>query len=370
MARARLTSVGKMFAGLLVLFYIASVTSQSGLLLLFIGLIGCCGIVNVSFARRNVRNLHVIAPRLVELVEGESPKEPWRIENRSSKHAESIEILHPEGVLFQLPIVKAKDAVTVVPKLVYETRGVYPHSEIAITSAAPYGLVRATRKLKLEGEILVLPRVYETDLPPSSGVDHVSGGAFRGNRRVSHGTNFAGVRPWQPGDALKNVHWKSTARRDELMVKTFEEELGGRYSIMLDCAKDDPRLIDNAVRAAASLAVAALQAGHHLELCDWSAEPLRLAPFSDEGDLLARLARYEPRDNASPGMEELWRKSAVLLIGIHWKESWRESIAAAQARNRRLAIYLPEGEGLPPSVDVPFAQFGTAEVRFFESAGA
>jgi uncharacterized protein (DUF58 family) len=370
MVRTRLTSVGKLFGGLLVLFYIASVTSQSGLLLLFIGLIGCCFIVNWSFARRNVRSLRVFPPRLVELVEGESPKDPWRIENISRKHAENIDILHHAGTLFRLPIVKAKDAVTVVPTLVYERRGVFPHAEVTVTCAAPYGLMRASRKLQLEGEIVVLPRIYDTEAPASTGVDQVSGGRFRGNRRVSHGTNFAGVRPWMPGDALKNVHWKSTARRDELMVKTFEEELGGRVSLVLDCNAGDTVAVDNAVRSAASLAVAALQAGHHLELIDFSAEALRLAPFSDEGELLIRLARYQPGAATNLDLNMCWRNSTILLIGTKWKLNWTEWIEAARARKRRVSVYLPEGQNPPPDAGVDWAEFGRAHIRPMETAQA
>ena len=59
---------------------------------------------------------------------------------------------------------------------------------------------------------------------------------------------------------MRQVHWKSTARRGEIMVKTFEEELGGRVSLVLCCEPAELPIIDNAVRAAGSLGVAALQA--------------------------------------------------------------------------------------------------------------
>src|SRR5687768_1066899 len=100
MVRRRLTSIGKLFLGLMFLFYVASVTSQSGLLLLLIGLIGGCFIVNWSFATRNTRHLQVIAPAEVYLVEGEAPDQPWKFYNPMSKHAEVMEILHGEQLLF------------------------------------------------------------------------------------------------------------------------------------------------------------------------------------------------------------------------------------------------------------------------------
>lgn len=359
--RTRLTKVGKLFLALMLMFYIASVTSQSGLLLLFIGMIGGCFVVNWFFARRSVRSLEIGAPKLVQLVEGESPREPWRVHNASSKNAEGIDLLHQAGLLFRLPVVKYGETVSILPKLIYERRGVYPNAEVSLSSSAPYGLVRATRMLQLPGELVVLPRVYDAAPPASAGLDFISGGRFRGARRVNHGTHFAGVRPWQAGDSIKQVHWKSTARRGDLMVKTYDEELGGRLSILLDCAPGDDAAVDNAARAAASIGTAALQEGHHLELHDPSGEPLRLAPFSDEGELLLRLARYKAAESPAV-LEQFWRKSTLAIIGTAWRDSWRSLARAAVEQRRRLWVYLPEGQSLPGDLEVERAHFTRAQI--------
>jgi 1,4-dihydroxy-2-naphthoate octaprenyltransferase len=55
MVKTRLTRLGKIFLVLMLLFYGAAVTSQSGLLLLLIGLIGGCFAVNWTFSRRNAK---------------------------------------------------------------------------------------------------------------------------------------------------------------------------------------------------------------------------------------------------------------------------------------------------------------------------
>jgi uncharacterized protein (DUF58 family) len=360
--RTCVTKVGKLFLALMLMFYIASVTSQSGLLLLFIGLMGGCFVVNWSFARRSIRNLEVTAPQLVQLVEGESPRESWRVHNGSSKHAEGIDLLHGEGLMFRLPVVKLGETLCIVPKLVYDRRGVYPNAEVTLSSCAPYGLVRATRKLQLPGELVVLPRVYEAASPASAGLDFTSGGKFRGARRVNHGTHFAGVRPWQAGDSIKQVDWKSTARRGDLMVKTFDEELGGRLSLLLDCAPASTDAVDNAVRAAASLGVAALQEGHHLELHESSEAPLRLAPFSDEGELLLRLARFKPGADSACSLDLLWRRSTVAIVGTAWRESWRELLKAGVEQRRQILIYLPIGERLPADAACDLGHFDRAEI--------
>jgi uncharacterized protein (DUF58 family) len=360
MVRRRLTPLGKLFLGLMFLFYIASVTSQSGLLLLLIGLLGGCFVVTWSFSTRTVKHLRVTPPEEVYLEEGGTPTQPWRFENLATKHAEIVEVLHEDKILFRIPVVKTGEFVSLVPGIFYKKRGVYPNASITLSCAAPYGLIRATRKLQLPGEVVVFPRVYDVETPASSGSEMISGGRFRGARRVNSGTHFAGVRGWQSGDSIKQVHWKSTARRGEMMVKTFEEELGGRISLILDCRRSNAEtVVDNAVRATASLAAASLREGNHLEYLDTSDEPaLRLAPFSDESELLERLARYAPPVKTREiAVQDLWRRSSVALIGTEWREWWEELILEARSQRRMVHVYLPEGVKMRPLLD--------AEIHFF-----
>jgi len=359
MVRRRVTPIGKLFLGLMFLFYVASVTSQSGLLLLLIGLLAGCFIVTWSFSTRTVKHVRVSPPQEVYLVEGGTPTQPWRFENVASKHAEVLEVLHEDKVLFRIPVVKTKESVSLIPGIVYKRRGVYPNAQVTLSCAAPYGLLRATRELQLPGEVVVFPKVYPVDSPASAGMDMIAGGRFRGGRRVNSGTQFAGVRAWQPGDSIKQVHWKSTARRAELMVKSFEEELGGRVSVILDCFPDDTAHLDNAVRAAASVGVASLQEGHHLEFIDLTDQPaLRLVPFMDESELLERLGRYAPPAKAiALDLQDLWRKSTVALVGTRWNGWWDELIVQAHHQRRSVHIYLPQGAKLAPRLD--------AEVHFF-----
>jgi uncharacterized protein (DUF58 family) len=215
-----------------------------------------CGELDV-FASK-CQNLVLSAPKNVCLVEGSSLAQPWTLENHSTKHIEMVEARNDSDLLFRVPVIEVKDVVSVLPKLVYHRRGVYPHSHVSISSAAPFGLLYSFRTFNLPASGRV-SRVYETSSPAVSGLDMIAGGRFRGSRRVNSGAHFAGVRAWQDGDALKQVHWKTSARRGELMVKIFEEELGGRVSLLLDCEPDEPRLLDDAVRATASLAVATLR---------------------------------------------------------------------------------------------------------------
>ncbi|HVK57781.1 MAG TPA: DUF58 domain-containing protein [Candidatus Kapabacteria bacterium] len=364
MVRRRLTPLGKLFLGLLFLFYVASVTSQSGLLLLLIGLFGGCYVITWWFSTRSVKYLRVTPPQEVYLVEGCTPTQPWRFENLATKHAEMVEVLHEGKMLFRIPVVKTKEWVSLIPAIVYEKRGVFPNARVTLTCAAPYGLIRATRQLQIPGEVVVFPKVYGIDSPVSLGIDMISGGRLRGGRQVNSGTHFAGVRGWQSGDSIKQVHWKSTARRGDMMVKTFEEELGGRLSVILDCCRTDEAMIDNAIRAAASLSVATLQEGHHLEFIDVTDQPvIRLSPFNDESELLERLARHTPPvKSLEVDVQSLWRRSTVALVGTRWNDWWDNFIGHARAQRRSIHVYLPVGTRIAPSLDAEIHYFAENEI--------
>src|SRR5437764_9156884 len=114
MVQTRLTKLGKMFLVLIALFYGAAVTSQSGLLLLLIGLMGGCFAVNWTFSRRNVRNLVLAVPKNAAVVEGSSLSEPWTLENHSSKHIEMIEARDDRELLFRVPLVEVNNVITVL----------------------------------------------------------------------------------------------------------------------------------------------------------------------------------------------------------------------------------------------------------------
>lgn len=375
MARTRLTLVGKIFVLLMGLFYVACITSQSGLLLLFVGLVAGCYVVNWSFSRRNASKVVLELPRKATLVEGGALNEPWQITNPTRKHIELLAIHSGEKLLFQIPFLKVGETLSLVPDLIYERRGVYTYDNVVVSSSAPYGLLKSSRKLKASGEVVVLPRVYDAEAPTTTGLELISGGKLRGRRRVNSGTNFAGVRGWQSGDAIKQVHWKSTARRGELMVKTFEEELGGRVSIIVDgritgipkkrnATQEEAagRLLDACLRAAGSLASAALQAGDHLEFVESiSAEPLRLAPFSDEGELLERLARYRA-NFPQLEMHSLWKRSALVLMGVEWHDEWIDYIEEAGQQNREITIYLPDGAAVPANAGARVIRFSETEI--------
>lgn len=97
----------------------------------------------------------------------------------------------------------------------------------------PFGFFQVVLDYPQTQSVLIYPQVVH--LPAI----RLPRGAATGSGRTSRTaleltTNAAGVRAYAPGDSLNRVHWRSTARLDNLMVKTFDLEPSGDLWIVLD----------------------------------------------------------------------------------------------------------------------------------------
>jgi uncharacterized protein (DUF58 family) len=81
--------------------------------------------------------------------------------------------------------------------------------------------------------------------------------------------SFHAIRQYVPGDAQRQIHWKSTAKTGQLMVRQFEQTLRSRLAVVLSVDAGDFTSSDEfelAVSAAASLAVQAVRDGREIEV--------------------------------------------------------------------------------------------------------
>ncbi|MEQ8673392.1 MAG: DUF58 domain-containing protein [Aggregatilineales bacterium] len=101
------------------------------------------------------------------------------------------------------------------------TRGEFRLGPITLLSGDPFGLFLSPRRVDATSRVIVYPAtvsISKFELPMGA----LSGGEAQ--RRRSHyvTTNAAGVRDYVPGDSFNRIHWRTTARRDRLVVKEFE----------------------------------------------------------------------------------------------------------------------------------------------------
>jgi uncharacterized protein (DUF58 family) len=123
--------------------------------------------------------------------------------------------------------------------------------------ADPFGLASATREIAPATELTVFPRIeMVTALPLTTGHDPRAGAGHP--TFVGSGDEFFALREYEVGDDLRRVHWPSTARRDELMIRQHEMPWQGRATVLLDvrAGGHTEETLEKAISAAASLLTA------------------------------------------------------------------------------------------------------------------
>ncbi|GAB1420149.1 DUF58 domain-containing protein [Anaerolineales bacterium] len=102
-----------------------------------------------------------------------------------------------------------------------QVRGEFRLGPLSIMSGDPFGFYSMPRPINATERIVIYPMIV-----PISNF-HLPMGVLTGGeaqRRFTHQitTNAAGVREYVPGDSFNRIHWKSTARRGQIIVKEFE----------------------------------------------------------------------------------------------------------------------------------------------------
>ncbi len=114
-------------------------------------------------------------------------------------------------------------------------RGVYRWEELTLECRFPLGLIRSTRREKQEQSLVVYPAPgWLTQAWRARGGHRIHW--FQGTRRRRSPLEgeFYGLRDYLPGDNRRWIHWRSSARREELIVRQFEESASRRLCVVLD----------------------------------------------------------------------------------------------------------------------------------------
>jgi uncharacterized protein (DUF58 family) len=191
-------------------------------------------------------------------------------------------------------------------------RGRYAVEEARATIDDPFGLAQAEVELEPGGSLLVYPRLVALDRLFSESGAHAQDGRRLLLRRPA-GFDLHSVREYEQGESLRKVHWRSTARRGQLMVKELEDAPRDEIAVVLDGQAEagSAESFDAQVRAAGSILRAHASHGRRAVLAVNAARQARVHVSSLDGDwhaALAVLAEAEA-DGTRPVVELLGRES-------------------------------------------------------------
>jgi uncharacterized protein (DUF58 family) len=112
--------------------------------------------------------------------------------------------------------------------VVLPRRGAYTWGPLLAVSGYPFGLVRRRLELAPAEKVVVLPRLgrvhrgrLRSVLPPVGLADGRT--PYAAHRHAGARAEFHGLRAFRSGDSPRWIHWRTTARCGELMVREFED---------------------------------------------------------------------------------------------------------------------------------------------------
>lgn len=278
--------------------------------------------LSVLGAGRRVVHSRLVRPSRVHA--GQAARVMVRVGNSSSLWpvpspalADTVPVLLGEEPRFDVGHLGPRSVRDVSHLVRPQVRGRYPIGPLRVVIGDPLGCVRVTREVDTPVSLLVTPRTL-----PLAPMD-VRGGP-QGEQTARRSTIGAGEqdpvpREYQYGDELRRVHWPSTAKHGELMVRRDEQHRREHSALLLDTRARAHRgeqaesSLETAVTAAASVAVRSLEDGHDLTLYGADGNlPVSGAPdvldglavteTSESSGLHAGISALSTRRGPSPGL--------------------------------------------------------------------
>ncbi|GAA1335875.1 DUF58 domain-containing protein [Saccharothrix algeriensis] len=204
-------------------------------------------------------------------------------------------------------------------------RGVQQVGPLLARVTDPFGLAEFDRELAGRSRLVVVPRVVGlVGLPGGSGMGAGDDGSIR--LRAGQGEDDAVVRPYRHGDDLRKVHWRSTARRDELMVRVEERPWRGGTTVLLDHRQTAHRgagpgsSLEWAVSLAASVCLHLHRFGHQVRLVGDDGRVLAGGSGDGghgDGVVLDALAALQPSHRREPavGLDPGAGQEVIAILG-------------------------------------------------------
>jgi uncharacterized protein (DUF58 family) len=191
-----------------------------------------------------------------------------------------------------------------------DLRGRYRIGPLSVRLADPFGLCELNRSFAAVDSLVVTPQI--TSLPPVRLRGEWAGaGESRARSVSSAGEDDVATREYRQGDDLRRVHWRSTARYGELMVRREEQPWQSRAAVLLDTREDAHRgdgpgsSFEWSVSAAASVGVHLSRSGYLIRLVTGDGDVTGDAPGLGSGTaeslLLDALAVVAPSGRPSLG---------------------------------------------------------------------
>ncbi len=223
---------------MLAILFIGSVNYTLGLGFVLTFTLASCGVIDMHMTFRNLAHLHLKAGHASTVFAGEEAQFELHLINRYKYGRYAVWLgFYEEDMpnIEQAADIAPDSSTSVSLHVATSKRGWLEAPRVRLQTRFPLGLLRSWAYWKPDSRALVYPYPEEQAPPlPTVGSETKDGSGKAGT------DDFAGVRAYQPGDAMKHLAWRQIARVDvrdggNLVTKHFEG--GAKGDLCLDFAQ-------------------------------------------------------------------------------------------------------------------------------------
>jgi uncharacterized protein (DUF58 family) len=233
---------GFIFAGVTLFVVLAAINSQSNLLFLCFGVMLGCLFLSAFISGTMLRRLEIQRVVADHAAAGDLVDIHYHITNHKRfwpSFAITITEMDPDHQLLHAPVgycmhVSPRATQTAMARMVPRHRGILQLKEIRLSCAFPFGFVNRVRYVRVQEKIIVYPRMGKLQRQVLQRArEAASLGTMHSATRGGH-DEFFGLREYRPGDAMRSIHWRRTARTGQLLVRELTSNVVPRIIVLLD----------------------------------------------------------------------------------------------------------------------------------------
>ncbi len=237
----QLTPRGKFLLGMTLALFLAAVNTGNNLLYLLVSLLISSYLLSLPLSRAVLRGIRVDVKLPSHIWAGERFFITLKIINTNRYLSSQPIFLRWCGdvqlnAIPIIPDIPPGESVSLKVEHAFDRRGCYHLSHIEIGGFYPFGLMARRERLVTPIEMVVYPPIERLgELAESKGLEE----GLIESMMKGWGHSLHSLREYLPGDEVRFLHWKASAKLSRLMVKEFAREDERRVTLILDISPGD-----------------------------------------------------------------------------------------------------------------------------------